>query len=54
MLLDHRCPLAPQRYRQEKGYEHEAVTLGSTIAQWEMFIRPFKPVVGTRTPACDL
>jgi hypothetical protein len=49
VLLDRRCPLAPQVSRQEKVCESEEVVFQSTIALMETFIRPFEPVVGTRT-----
>ncbi|HEY1353495.1 MAG TPA: hypothetical protein VGF67_28125 [Ktedonobacteraceae bacterium] len=49
VLLDRRCPLAPQLDRQEKVCESEEVVFESTIALMETFIRPFEPVVGTKT-----
>ncbi len=49
VLLDRRCPLAPQLYRQQKVCESEAVVFQSKIALMETFIRTFEPVVGTQT-----
>ena len=49
VLLDRRCPLAPQLYRQAKVCEAEEVAFHSKIELMEMLIREFEPVVGTRT-----
>lgn len=49
VLLDRRCPLAPQLYRQENVCASEEVVFQSKIALMETFIRTFQPVVGTRT-----
>ncbi|HEY1349308.1 MAG TPA: hypothetical protein VGF67_06755 [Ktedonobacteraceae bacterium] len=49
VLLDRRCPLAPQRYRQEKVCESEEGVFQSTIALMETLIRTFESVVGSRT-----
>jgi DDE superfamily endonuclease len=49
VLLDRRCPLAPQLYRQEKVCVSEDVAFESKIALMETLIRTFEPVVGTKT-----
>lgn len=49
VLLDRRCPLAPQLYRQQQVCEKEEVAFQSKIALMETFIRTFEPVVGTKT-----
>jgi hypothetical protein len=46
VLLDRRCPLAPQLYRQEEVCESEEVTFQSKIALMETLIRLFEPVAG--------
>lgn len=50
VLLDRRCPLAPQLYRQAKVREAEAVPFQSKIELMETLIREFEPVAGTQTP----
>ncbi|HEY1349347.1 MAG TPA: transposase [Ktedonobacteraceae bacterium] len=49
VLLERKCPLAPQLYRQEKGCEKEAVGFKSKITLMETFIRTFEPVAATKT-----
>jgi DDE superfamily endonuclease len=49
VLLDRRCPLAPQLYRQEKVCEKEEIAFQSKIALMETSIRTFEPVAGTKT-----
>src|SRR6266849_501402 len=49
VLLDRRCPLAPQLYRQAKVCEAEEVAFHSKIELMEMLIREFEPVAGTKT-----
>lgn len=49
VLLDRRCPLAPQLYRQAKVCEVEEVPFQSKIELMETLIRDFEPVAGTRT-----
>ena len=49
VLLDRRCPLAPQLYRQAKVCEAENVAFQSKIELMETLIREFEPVVGTTT-----
>ncbi len=49
VLLDRRCPLAPQLYRQAKVCETEEVAFQSKIELMETLIGEFEPVVGTRT-----
>src|SRR5260221_11229876 len=49
VLLDRRCPLARQLYRQAKVCETEEVAFQSKIELMETLIREFEPVVGTRT-----
>ena len=49
VLLDRRCPLAPQLYRQVKVCETEAVAFQSKVELMETLIREFEPVVGTTT-----
>jgi hypothetical protein len=50
VVLDRRCPLAPQWSRQEKGCESDEVVFQSAITRMETFLRTWEPVVGTRTP----
>jgi hypothetical protein len=49
VLLDRRCPLAPQVSRQEKMCASEAVARASTMALMETRTRTFEPVGETRT-----
>ncbi len=49
VLLDRRCPLAPQLYRQAKVCEAEKVPFQSKIELMETLIREFEPVDGTQT-----
>lgn len=49
VLLDRRCPLAPQLYRQEKVCETEEIVFQSKIELMETLIRTFEPVAGART-----
>jgi hypothetical protein len=49
VLLDRRCPLAPQLYRQAKVCETEEVEFQSKIELMETLIREFEPVAATRT-----
>lgn len=49
VLLERRCPLAPQLYRQASVCEAEAVPFQSKIALMETLIREFEPVAGTQT-----
>ncbi len=49
VLLDRRCPLALQLYRQAKVCEAEAVPFQSKIDLMETLIRTFEPVTGTQT-----
>jgi len=49
VLLDRRCPLAPQLYRQAKVCESEEVAFQSKIELMETLIREFEPVAGTQT-----
>ncbi|HEV7237533.1 MAG TPA: transposase [Ktedonobacteraceae bacterium] len=49
VLLDRRCSLAPQLYRQAKVCEAEAVPFQSKIELMETLIREFEPVAGTQT-----
>ena len=49
VLLDRRCPLAPQLYRQAPVCEAENVTFHSKIELMETLIREFEPVTGTTT-----
>ncbi len=50
VLLERRCPLSPQLYRQQVTCEAEGVAFQSKIALMEERIRSFEPVAGTRTP----
>jgi hypothetical protein len=49
VLLDRRCPLAPQLYRQAKVCEAEEVPFLSKIELMETLIRTCEPVAGTQT-----
>jgi len=49
VLLDQRCPLVPQMYRQQAVCEQEGVPFQSKIELMEATIRSFEPVTGTRT-----
>jgi hypothetical protein len=49
VLLDRRCPLAPQLYRQARVCEAEQVEFQSKIELMATLIREFEPVVGTKT-----
>lgn len=49
ILLDRKCPLAPQLYRQAKVCQTEEVMFQSKIELMETLIREFEPVVGTKT-----
>lgn len=49
VLLDRRCPLAPQVHRQEKVCESGAMAFQSKVALMEGFIRTVEPGVRTRT-----
>src|SRR5258708_1986481 len=49
VLLDRRCPLAPQLYRQAKVCEAEEVAFQSKIQLMETLIRAFEPVAGAKT-----
>lgn len=49
VLLDRKCPLAPQLYRQARVCEIEEVTFQSKIELMEKLIREFEPVAGTKT-----
>ena len=49
VLLDRKCPLAPQLYRQAKVCEAEEVAFHSKIELMETIIGKFEPVTGTRT-----
>ncbi len=49
VLLDQRCPLVPQLYRQQAVCEQEGVPFQSKIELMEAAIRAFEPVAGTRT-----
>lgn len=49
VLLDRRCPLAPQLYRQAKVCAAEGVAFHSKIDLMETLIREWEPVAGTRT-----
>jgi hypothetical protein len=49
VLLDRRCPLAPQLYRQAKVCEAENVAFQSKIELMETLIRECEPVAGTTT-----
>jgi DDE superfamily endonuclease len=49
VLLDRRCPLAPQLYRQAKSCETEEGAFHSKIELMETLIREFEPVAGTNT-----
>ncbi len=49
VLLDQRCPLVPQLYRQQAICEQEGVPFQSKIELMEAAIRAFEPVAGTRT-----
>jgi hypothetical protein len=49
VLLDRRCPLAPQLYRQEAVCAREEVPFQSKLEQMETLIRTFEPVAGTMT-----
>ncbi|TMD66906.1 MAG: hypothetical protein E6I91_08305 [Chloroflexi bacterium] len=49
VLLDRRCPLAPQLYRQAKVCAAEEVPFQSKIELMESLIREFEPVAGTTT-----
>lgn len=49
MVLDRRCPLAPQRSRQETLCQAEEGAFPSTIAVLETLMRECEPVDGTRT-----
>ena len=49
VLLDRRCPLAPQLYRQAKVCEAEEVPFHSKIELMETLIREFEPIAGTKT-----
>src|SRR6266487_1646328 len=50
VLMERRCPLSPQLYRQQVTCEAEGVAFQSKIALMEERIRSFEPVAGTRTP----
>lgn len=47
MLLDRRCPLVPQLYRQARVCEAEKVPFHRKIELMEALIREFEPVAGT-------
>jgi len=49
VLLERRCPLLPQMYRQKAVCEREGVPFQSKIDMMETIIREFKPVVNTQT-----
>jgi SRSO17 transposase len=49
VLLERRCPLPPQLYRQQVTCEAEGVAFQSKIALMEERIRTFEAVAGTRT-----
>jgi DDE superfamily endonuclease len=49
VLLDRRCPLAPQLYRQANVCEAENVAFQSKIELMETLIRECEPVAGTTT-----
>jgi hypothetical protein len=49
VLLERRCPLPPQLYRQQVTCEAEGVVFHSKIDLMEERIRGFEPVSGTRT-----
>lgn len=49
VLLQRRCPLPPQLYRQQSTCEAEGVGFHSKIDLMEECIRGFEPVAGTRT-----
>jgi hypothetical protein len=49
VLLDRRCPLAPQLYRQAKVCEVEERAFQSKIELMETLIRTFEPVADTKT-----
>src|SRR6266567_3343851 len=49
VVLEHRCPLAPQMYRQQGVCEAEGVSFASKIQLMEERIRSFEPVAGTVT-----
>jgi hypothetical protein len=49
VLLDRKCPLAPQLYRQAKVCEAEEAAFQSKIELMETLIREFEPVAGTKT-----
>jgi hypothetical protein len=49
VLLERRCPLGPQLYRQQAVCEREEVAFHSKIALMERLIRSFEPVPGTVT-----
>jgi len=49
VLLDRKCPLAPQLYRQAKVCEAEEVRFQSKIQLMETLIRAFEPVAGAKT-----
>ncbi len=49
VLLGHRCPLAPQLYRQQAACAAEGVPFQSKIDLMEAVIRTFEPVAGTLT-----
>lgn len=50
VLLERRCPLPPQLYRQQVTCAAEGVPFQSKSALMEERIRSFAPVAGTRTP----
>jgi hypothetical protein len=49
VLLGHRCPLAPQMYRQQAVCEREGVPFQSKVDMMEATIRDFQPVTNTQT-----
>jgi hypothetical protein len=50
VLLDRRCPLAPQLSRHATVCETEEVAFQSTIERMNTLIRACEPVAGTHTP----
>jgi len=49
VLLGHRCPLAPQMYRNKAVCEEEGVPFQSKVELMKTIIVEFEPVVGTQT-----
>lgn len=49
VLMGHRCPLAPQMYRNKAVCEQENVSFQSKIELMKTIIAAFEPVAGTQT-----